>query len=101
MLRHNFSQDKPSLLGRSCAESITYTLQNNADFLALYQEPSPVKLSPELPPPCKADRLLVGCLFSRIIGNNFPLSVYLSQSIFFHREVGIGEEVVGEVRVAR
>lgn len=43
----------------------------------------------------------MGCLFSRIIGNNFPLSIYLSQSVIFHQDVRVGEEIRGEIEVIK
>jgi hypothetical protein len=43
----------------------------------------------------------VSCLFSRIIGNNFPLSIYLSQSVKFHRDILFDEPVVGEIEVVK
>jgi hypothetical protein len=47
------------------------------------------------------NRLFVSCLFSRIIGNNFPLSIYLSQTVKFHRDLGFEEEVSGEIEVVK
>jgi acyl dehydratase len=47
------------------------------------------------------NRLFVCCLFSRIIGNNFPLSIYIHQSINYNKDVLIGEEVIGEVEVVK
>lgn len=47
------------------------------------------------------NRLFVSCLFSRIIGNNFPLSIYLSQTVKFHRDILMDEPVVGEIEVIK
>ena len=47
------------------------------------------------------NRLFLGCLFSRIIGNNFPLSIYLNQEVEYHTDISIGDEVIGEVEVAK
>ena len=41
----------------------------------------------------------MSCLFSRIIGSNFPLSIYLSQSVHFHSDVPLNTPVRGEVEV--
>ena len=37
------------------------------------------------------NRLFLGCLFSRIIGNNFPLSIYLSQEVKYLKDIQQGE----------
>jgi hypothetical protein len=47
------------------------------------------------------NRLFVSCLFSRIIGNNFPLSIYISQTVKFNRDVNFNEEVIGEIEVMK
>ena len=47
------------------------------------------------------NRWFLGCLFSRIIGSNLPLSIYISQIVNYHKEVQIGEEVRGEVEVIK
>ncbi len=43
----------------------------------------------------------MSCLFSRIIGNNFPLSIYISQTVKFRRDVRFDEPVVGEIEVLK
>jgi hypothetical protein len=49
----------------------------------------------------RVSRMFLGCLFSRIIGSNFPNSIYLSQEVKYLRDVGKGEEVVGKVEVVK
>jgi acyl-CoA thioesterase FadM len=36
--------------------------------------------------------MLVGAIFSRVIGNNLPTSVYVAQSFVFKKEVTTGEQ---------
>ena len=43
----------------------------------------------------------MGCLFSRIIGNNFPLSIYLSQEVKYLKCVEVGQSVIGKVEVTK
>lgn len=43
--------------------------------------------------------MLVGSLFSNLIGNNFPMSIYLSQNLKFKAPVYINETITAEVIV--
>ena len=43
----------------------------------------------------------MGCLFSRIIGNNFPLSIYLSQEVTFLKNVEMGQLITGKVEIIK
>lgn len=43
--------------------------------------------------------MLVASLFSNLIGNNIPNSIYLNQTLFFLNPVYIDEEVKAEVEV--
>jgi len=45
--------------------------------------------------------MFMGCLFSRIIGNNFPLSIYLSQEVNYLKRVEVGQSVIGKVEVTK
>ncbi len=43
--------------------------------------------------------LLVGSLFSNLIGNNFPLAIYLSQNLIFKAPVFLNESITAEVEI--
>ncbi len=43
--------------------------------------------------------MLVGSLFSNIIGNNFPMSIYLNQTLAFKAPIFIDEEVKAEIEL--
>ena len=43
--------------------------------------------------------MLIGSLFSNIIGNNFPMSIYLNQTLSFKAPVYIDEEVKAEIEI--
>lgn len=84
--------------------SKTFTKSDVSSFSNLIGDKNNLHLSEEAAknsrfkePICQG--LLVGSLFSNLMGNNFPMSIYLSQSFNFKAPVYIGEEVKSEIIV--
>jgi len=80
-------------VGRKNTEKISYTVEQCQAFNLLLKneqetntEANKNKLTSKT-----VNRLFVCCIFSRIIGNNFPLSIYLSQSIVYNKDVKIDQ----------
>ena len=48
---------------------------------------------------CICHGMLVGSLFSNLIGNNFPSSIYINQTLNFKSPVYIDEEIKAEIEV--
>ena len=59
--------------GRIIKEKFTYSTQLNSDYLENFECVAKKKLA--------VNEMLLSSTFSRIIGNNFPKSIYLSQKV--------------------
>lgn len=45
--------------------------------------------------------MLLGSIFSRIIGSNLPLSIYLSQKIEIQKDIPLDTQVQGRVTITK
>ena len=64
-------------VGTKHTETVRYDLDSCKEFDLLLKENENSSVSFE--ENSSVSRMFLGCLFSRIIGSNFPLSIYLSQ----------------------
>lgn len=75
-------------VGRKHVERVKYSLEACRQFNLILQREQEGEQENKRKLGSKAvNRLFVSCLFSRIIGNNFPLSIYISQTVNFHRDL--------------
>ena len=82
-------------VGRKYSEEVIYSPSQSHEFATLLTPSSSADQS-EVVSGC-----LVSCIFSRIIGSNFPLSIYLSQTINIHTPIHYGVAITGEVEVVK
>ena len=85
-------------VGKKFTEQIRYDSKTCKQFDLLLQSKLSTKQKDKSD---HVNRLFLGCLFSRIIGSNFPLSIYLSQEVNFNLKINHDEDIIGEVEVVK
>ena len=90
-----------SYVGTKFVETVHYDADNCQQFSLLLQDDLVEADASSRHRQPLVSRLLMGCLFSRIIGSNLPLSIYLGQEVDYLCDICEGDRVVGEVEVVR
>lgn len=91
-------------IGKKLLLTKRFSIKDIEDFSKVSGDANPLHLNQEFAEKSRfkyriVHGMLVGSMFSNIIGNTYPMAIYLSQSLNFKAPVYIDEEVTAEITV--